>query len=151
MRCGAMKLRINRARADKLYVEALDVMERRKCGFWVPRMQYLALRGYADAMIVLANWYSESGTLDAEGRPGDASSAAGLYRRAYRQGSAMAAQAMAMGCFNRGDMKGYRHWLGMGARAGDGEAQRVRRLFETRLPHSRARRIGRLRPWQERD
>jgi len=58
---------------------------------------------------------------------------------------------MAMGCFNRGDMRGYRHWLALGARAGDENARRARGFFEMRLPHSYAGRIGRLRPWQKRD
>ena len=56
-----------------------------------------------------------------------------------------------MGCFNRGDMRGYRHWLALGARAGDENARRARGFFEMRLPHSYAGRIGRLRPWQKRD
>ncbi len=146
-----MKPRIDPDRAERLYCEALEIQAARKPGFWVPRMQYLALRGYDFAMIVLANWYSESGKLSDEGRPGDAFSAAGLYRRAYRQGYATAAQNMAMGCFNRSDMAGYRHWLAQGAKLGDEDAQRERRFFETRLPHSDARKIGRLRPYQKRD
>jgi hypothetical protein len=146
-----MKPRIDPDRAEKLYGEALEIQEGRRRGWWVPRMQYLAFRGYDYAMTELARWYSDSNDLADLGSARDPFSAAGLYRRAYRQGSTQAAQHMAMGCFNRGDMAGYRHWLAQGAKAGDEEAREQRRNFETRLWHSNARKVGRLRPTQKRD
>lgn len=146
-----MKPRIDPGRADRLYAEAIDIQEGRRRGFWVPRMQYLAFRRYDYAMIELARWHADSNATADLGRSGDPFSAAGLYRRALRQGNALAAQHLSRGCFNRGDMKGYRHWLAQGAKAGDEEARRERRFFETRLSHQNARKVGRLRPWQKRD
>jgi hypothetical protein len=56
-----------------------------------------------------------------------------------------------MSCFNRNDMVGYRHWLRCAAKAGDTDAARSLRFFETRLWHAAARKVGRLRPRQKRD
>ena len=44
----------------------------------------------------------------AAGKPSDAYSGTGLARRAFRLGSARAGQHLAMDCFNRGDLPGYR-------------------------------------------
>src|SRR6185437_12071130 len=79
---------------DKLYLQALNIRERRAPGLWLPRIWTLALRGHADAMIELAGWLS--GDADALGALGDGFSAAGLYRRAYRKGNARAAYNLAM-------------------------------------------------------
>jgi TPR repeat protein len=139
------------ARADKLYLKALNIREGNANGLWVPILQHLALRGHSGAMIDLANWFCGSNSLRDLGATADAFSAAGLYRRAYRKGDARAAQHLAMGCFNRNDLRGYRLWLGRAARTGDGEAAVQLRRFETRLWHDAARRIGRLRPHDKRD
>lgn len=141
---GKMKPRIAPDRADRLYAEALDIQEGRAPGLWLPRMRHLAFRDHGYAMVELARWHADLGGEDDP-------RALRLYRRAYRLGHAQAAQHLAMGCFNRGDMKGYRYWLAQGAKAGDEEAARERRCFETRLPHDDARKVGRLRPWHKRD
>lgn len=139
-----MKPRIDPDRADRLYAEALDIQEGRKLGLWLPRMRHLALRDHGYAMVELARFHAEQGSdRDPLARR--------LYLRAFRQGHTQAAQHLAMGSFNRGDMKGYRYWLAQGAKAGDEDAQRERRFFETRLPHLDARKVGRLRPWHKRD
>lgn len=137
--------------ADRLYLKGLAIRYERRTGKWLPIMWHLALRGHAGAMIELADWFSDDGSADPFGTPADAFSAAGLYRRAYRRGDLRAAQHLALSCFNRNDMAGYRHWLGQGARAGDGEARQERRHFETRLWHADAARARRLRPKQKRD
>lgn len=140
----AVKPRIDPSRADRLYAEALDIQEGRRPGLWLPRMRYLAFRDYGYAMVELARWHAYAG---GENDP----IAMNLYRRAYCLGHSQAAQHLAMGCFNAGDMKGYRRWLRLAAKAGDGDALREHRCFETRLPHGDARKVGRLRPWQKRD
>jgi TPR repeat protein len=139
------------SKAERLYEKGLRIRERRSVGLWMPIMWHLAVRGHPDAMIELASWFSRDGSLKAFGSPDDGFSAAGLYRRAYRKGEARAAQHVAMSCFNRNDLAGYRRWLRLAARAGDEEAAHQLRCFETRLPHGAARKIGRGRPDQKRD
>jgi len=137
--------------ADRLYLKGLAIRHERHLGKWLPIMWHLALRGHAGAMIELADWFSDDGSADPFGTPARAFSAAGLYRRAYKLGDLRAAQHLALSCFNQNDMAGYRHWLGQGAKAGDGEAKQERRQFETRLWHADAGRVRRLRPKQKRD
>lgn len=146
-----MPLALDPDEAERLYQRALAIREIRTGGLWLPIMWHLALRGHTDAMIELANWCSYGNSLQALGRASDRFSPAGLYRRAYRQGDARAAQHMAMSCFNRNDLIGYRFWLAQGVRAGDGEAAEHRRWFETRFWHGAARDIWRGRPKQKRD
>ena len=136
--------------ADRLYLRALAIRYERHVGKWLPIVWHLALRGHTGAMIELADWFSNEGSADPFGTPADAFSAAGLYRRAYRKGDKRAAQHLALSCFNRGNMAGYRHWLGQGAKAGDGEANQERGRFETRLWHAAAHKVRRLRPRQKR-
>ncbi|MES2054444.1 MAG: hypothetical protein V4564_00775 [Pseudomonadota bacterium] len=139
------------ARTERLYCRALKIAAGGTPGLWLLIMQHLAFRGHIGAMRELANWYSRSNRVEALGAAGDHSSAAGLYRRAWRRGDAYAAQHLAMSCFNRGDLQGYRRWIGRAAQAGDTDARREARRFETRLPHANARKIGRLRPFARRD
>lgn len=134
---------------DKLYLQALNIRERRAPGLWLPRIWTLALRGHADAMIELAGWLS--GDADAPGALADGFSAAGLYRRAYRKGNARAAYNLAMSFFNRNDLQRYRYWLRKAARAGDHAAALQAARFETRLPHAAAAKIRRRRPEAKRD
>jgi hypothetical protein len=141
----------DKAKTDRLHSKALDIREGNAVGLWVPIMRHLALRGHHAAMIDLAAWFSQSNRLADFGSPADGFSAAGLYRRAWRHGNAYAAQHLAMGCFNRGDLRGYRHWLGHSARAGDADAKRELLRFEIRLPHANARKVRRLRPFARRD
>jgi hypothetical protein len=129
----------------------LNIRERRTGGLWLPIMWHLALRGHTDAMIELASWLSDDNNRSSLGKASDPFSAAGLYRRAYLKGNARAAQHMAMSCFNRRNMPGYRFWLGRDASAGDPEASDQLRFFETRLWHGAAHDIKRGRPEQKRD
>ena len=139
-------------RAARLYLRALEIREQNRPGLWVPIIWHLALRRHTDAMIDLASWF-----LEAERWPGklgslaDSFASGGLYTRAFKLGNPRAAQHLAMHCFNRRDLRGYRHWLKRGAAIGDGYAANQSRHFETRLPHSNARRIRRLRPHHDRD
>lgn len=136
---------------DRLYLKGLAVRYERHVGLWMPIMWHLALRGHTGAMRELANYFSGNDIRAAFGTFADPFSPAGLYRRAYLKGDVYAAQHVAMSCFNRNDMIGYRRWLRLAAKAGDVEAQRGLRHFETRLWHSAARKVGRLRPKQKRD
>jgi hypothetical protein len=136
---------------DRLYLKGLAVRYERHTGLWMPIMWHLALNGHSGAMIELADWFSSDNSAKAFGTPAGTFSAAGLYYRAYRKGDARAANNAAMSCFNRGDMIGYRQWLRRASKAGDAEAGVQLRYFETRLCHSAARKIGRLRPEQKRD
>jgi hypothetical protein len=101
---------------------------------------HLALRRYPSVMTELSRRIGEDGLSAA-----DRFSAAGLAYRAFRQGDPLAAYNLAMSCFNRRDLRGYRHWLRLAAHAGDDARGQLRR-FETRLPHGAARDIGRGRP-----
>lgn len=141
----------NDTRDEQLYLKALYIRHERHIGLWLPIIWHLALRGHVDAMIELASWFSSDNSLQAYGSPADRFSAAALYRRAWRKGDGRAAHHMAMGCFNRGDLIGYRTWLRRAARAGYSDAAGELRYFETRLPHAMAREIGRGRPEQKRD
>ena len=136
---------------DRLYLKGLGVRYDRDFGLWMPVMWHLALRGHTGAMIELADWFSTDSSTKSFGTPADPFSAAGLYYRAYRKGDARAANNAAMSCFNRNDMTGYRQWLRRAARAGDAKAGKQLGHFETRLWHSDARKVGRLRPHQQRD
>ncbi|HEY6965283.1 MAG TPA: hypothetical protein VI407_08695 [Erythrobacter sp.] len=136
---------------DRLYLKALSIRHERGVGLWLPIMQHLALRGHAEAMVELADWFSGADRVSEIGRACDATTPAGLYRRAYRKGYAIAARNMAISCFNGGDMAGYRRWLRKAARAGDAESGQELRYFETRLWHGAARKVRRIRPVQKRD
>lgn len=138
-------------RADRLYANGLRIRHQHAVGLWLPIMRHLAMRGHVDAMIELADWYSEGDATQAFGKPADSFAAAGLYRRAWRKGDARAALNAATSCFNRNDMIGYRSWLHKAANAGAAEATRALRAFETRLWHSAARKIRRMRPRHKRD
>ena len=107
---------------------------------------HLALRRYPSAMTELSRRIGEDGLSAA-----DPFSAAGLAYRALRQGDPVAAYNLAMSCFNRRDLSGYRHWLRLAAQAGDEGADEQLRRFETRLPHGAARDIRRGRPRQAYD
>lgn len=133
---------------ERLYMKALNIREGRARGYWLPKMWHLALRGHSGAMIDLADWLSDGcGT----GSPADNFSAAGLYRRAFCQGDSRAAHNMAMTCFNRNDLAGYRAWITKAGRSGDQAARLQASRFETRLPHSAAAKVRRIRPDQKRD
>ena len=99
---------------------------------------HLALRRYPSAMTELSRRIGEDGLPVA-----DAFSAAGLAYRSFRLGDPVAAYNFAMARFNRGDLQGYRYWLRRAAQAGDDEAERQFRRFETRLPHGAAHDIRR--------
>ena len=139
-------------RSERLYLKALSIREEHKPGRWVSILWHLAMRRHTEAMIDLACWFCDSDIWPGKlGARADGFSAAGLYYRAFRLGNARAAQHLAMHCFNSRDMPGYRYWLRQGANLDDGYAANQVRKFETRLPHSSARRIGRLRPYHKRD
>ena len=150
-KCRAMEYLTDDTAEGRLYLKGLSVRYERHTGLWMPIMWHLALRGHAGAMIELADWYSADDSATAFGKPADPFSPAGLYYRAYLKGQARAAINAAMSCFNRNDMIGYRQWLRRAATAGDAGAQKRLRYFETRLWHSAARKVGRLRPEQKRD
>lgn len=136
---------------ERLYIKALSIRHERGRGLWMPIMWHLALRGHTGAMIELADWFCGDDAAKNVGKASDAFSAAGLYYRAYRKRDARAARNMAISCFNRSDMAGYRRWLGRAAKAGDTESARDLLYFETRLWHGAARSVRRLRPVQKRD
>ena len=146
-----MEIVPNDSRLDRLFLRGLRIRYERGLGLWRPIMWHLALRRHTGAMVELANWYSADDSIKSFGNPADAFSPAGLYYRALRLGDTRAAADAAVSCFNRNDMIGYRRWLARGAKAGDAEARRNLRWFETRLWHARSRRVRRLRPVQSRD
>jgi hypothetical protein len=102
---------------------------------------HLALRRYPAALTELSRQLGDDG-LSAS----DPFSALGLSMRALKLGDPTAAYNLAMSCFNRRNLQGYRHWLRRAAKAGDEDASRQLRRFETRLSHGAARDIRRCRP-----
>lgn len=139
-------------RENRLYLKALGVRHEHKPGLWEPIIWHLALRHDSEAMIDLASSFCDTGKWPGKlGSQIDRFSAAGLYYRAFRLGNARAAQHLAIHYFNSRNMRGYRHWLRRGANLGDGYAANQAKHFETRMPHSTARRIRRLRPYHKRD
>lgn len=99
---------------------------------------HLALRRYPSAMTELARRLGDDGRSAA-----DPYSSEGLCHRALQRGDPTAAYNMAMTCFNRRDLQGYRRWLRLAAKAGYEDAGQQLRHFETRLPHTAARDINR--------
>ncbi|MBX9815045.1 MAG: hypothetical protein K2X76_10120 [Sphingomonas sp.] len=142
---------IKSPRNERLYAIALDTRFNRQIGTWLPKIRALATRGDRDAMTDLADWCSGQDRRSEMGSLANPASPAGLYLRAYRQGSVRAAENMAISCFNRRDLIGYRYWLVRAARAGSADAERAVRRFEIRSWHGAARGIGRLRPRRKRD
>ncbi len=105
-------------------------------------IRHLALRRDPDAV-------TELDRLSSDKRPGSiALSAAAMVRRVALKGHGPAAYNLAMQRFNDRDLPGYRGWLRHAAKAGDEDAIRQLRRFETRLPHGAARDIGRGRPYR---
>jgi hypothetical protein len=149
--CSRMETLTADTSKDRLYLKGLGIRYERRIGLWLPIMRRLALRGHTGAMIELADWFSSDNRAKTFGKPADAYSAAGLYLRACRKGDARAASNAAMSCFNRNDMAGYRRWLRQGVRIGDQEAALELGWFESRLWHSAARKVRRLRPKLMRD
>jgi hypothetical protein len=125
---------------DRLWSRYWSIRDEHRNGYGLPILWHLALRGDPLAMTELGS------TFDSAGRIADSFSQEGLAYRAYRRGSAMGAQHLAMNAFNRGDLGRYRLWLARAAGSGDRDAARELRKFELRLPHTRAARIGRKRP-----
>jgi hypothetical protein len=136
---------------DRLYLKGLAIRYEKAKGLWSPIMWHLALRGHTRAMNEFADYFDDNDSYATLGKPANAFSTAGLYRRAYRKGEGWAARNLALSYFNRNNMVGYRRWLKLAARAGDEESATELQHFETRLPHGAARRIRRLRPKQRRD
>lgn len=127
-------------RDERLYVRAMRILDRLENGHRIPILEHLARRGMPSAMVALANEYCTPG------RVADPWSVSGLYRGAWRRGEYLGARNLAVDCFNRRDLQGYRYWLHRAARAGDPYSAREVRRFETRLPHLNARKIRRKRP-----
>lgn len=135
------------ANFDKLYSRALAIQSGRANGLWEPIIWHLALRGYPPALVVLADWMTDSGPSLMLLRPGSHLFSAGnLYRRAWRDGDVLAAYNYALAYFNANNLGRYRVWLRRAAQTGDQSALQQLRAFDTRLPHRLARKIGRHRP-----
>ena len=109
---------------ERIYEDALLIQHGERIGAWLPKIWHLAARGHSEAMVELADWLSENNSLESFGKTSDAFSPAGLYYRAYRRGIARAAYNVALSCFNRSDMAGYRLWLRRAAVTGDGAAKK---------------------------
>jgi hypothetical protein len=126
---------------DSLFLHALDIHDLRANGHYMPILRSLSMRKHEHAMLMLASY------IRLGGRICDAGSGLWLLHRAYKRGSVVAAQNLAMEYFNRDDMTGYRHWLNKAARMNDLDSVFELGHFATRLPHGNARFIKRHRPW----
>ncbi|WP_283404320.1 hypothetical protein [Sphingopyxis sp. Geo25] len=130
---------------DALYDRALRIQSGLKNGNCQPLFNALACRGYQHGQVVHACDFAMDGT--GFSHPAFAPY---WYRRAWRSGNASAAQHMAMDCFARNNLQGYRLWLGRAARLGDKDAAYELSKFATRLPYRRLRAIKRFRPAYQR-
>lgn len=128
---------IPEAKAERLFNRAMLILDRRANGFGEPILWHLALRRYGWGMTEFAR------RLGSPGKIADGWSADGLNYRAWRAGNDTAAWNMAMTCFNRRDLVGYRRWLRRAAKTGNHDATESLPHFETRLPHGVARDIRR--------
>ena len=137
-------------REERLWRRMWDIRDGPAHGLWVPIMQHLAMRREPEVMVQFADWYSGRDGTDL-GAAADPFSAAGLYRRAWRNEVARGAYNLAISFLNRGDLSGYRHWLRRAGRAGNAAAARQAKRFELRLPHTAAKRVRRWRPEAPRD
>ena len=140
-----MKNRRDPAKRDKLWRRYWAIRDDHVPGLATPILWHLALGHDPAIMVDLAS------TFPAPGRRADSFSQAGLCYRAWRLGYGYGAQHLAMNAFNTGDMHGYRTWLRRAANAGDKDSARGLKRFETRLPHTNARRVGRKRPHRKSD
>ena len=130
---------------DRLWARYWAIRDSHKNGYWMPILWHLALRRDSIAMTELSSTFAKIG------RIADPFSQSGLAYRAYRAGSALGAQHLAMNAFNQRDLSGYRYWLGHAARLGDCDAKSEHSRFEIRLPHQNAALIGRKRPHRASD
>lgn len=126
---------------DRLYDRALHIQAGLEPGFCRPILRALAVRNHGHGQVLFACDFAKE-----RPRFNHPAFSAYWYRRAWRGGSATAAQHMAMDCFARRDLKGYRQWLRRAALLGDEEAAFELGKFATRLPHLRLRQINRIRP-----
>ncbi len=126
---------------DDLWELALEKLAGRTPGWGEPLLWHLAMRGHVHAMMELSTFIDDDGPIS------DPYTTRGLAYRVYRLGHWAGAQHLAMLSFNDNNLNGYRHWLRKAAQLGGvfDELDELKR-FETRLPHSNARKIGRLRP-----
>jgi hypothetical protein len=133
------------AKSEALWRRYWAIRDDHANGLAAPISWHLALGRHAPMMVTLASTFATPGRLS------DRFSQAGLCYRAWRQGYCYGAQHLAMNAFNTGDMHGYRLWLRRAANAGDTDAARELKRFETRLPHIGASRARRRRPYRKYD
>ncbi len=130
---------------DRLWARYWRIRDNYRNGLCMPILWHLALQRDVEAMLEL------SSVSDQVGRCADPFSSEGLAYRAFKAGSATAAQNLAMSAFNRNDLQGYRQWLAKAAMLGGEDEKRELKRFEIRLPHGNARKIGRKRPTRRYD
>lgn len=130
---------------DRMWARYWAIRDDHHNGHRMPILWHLAFRRDPTAMTELGSTFGKVGRIT------DPFSQNGLAYRAYRAGSALGAQHLAMNAFNHRNLSGYRHWLGKAASLGDRDAQQERRRFEVRLPHENAALIGRKRPHRSSD
>lgn len=140
-----MKNRRDPAKRETLWRRYWAIRDDHANGHAKPILWHLALGQDPSLMVTLAATFSTSGRLS------DGFSQAGLCYRAWRLGNCYGAQHLAMNAFNRNDLHGYRLWLRRAANAGDADAARELKRFETRLPHTNAGRVRRRRPYRKYD
>lgn len=131
---------------DQLFERAEAILEGRGIGLGEPILQHLAIRQHGRAMLEVASRATLGGLRSELGTPAKWFSPFNLMYRAYRLGEPNAAQNLAMTHFNVGDMRGYRHWIRLAARAGDTNTAVDAKRFELRETHRLAARLRRLRP-----
>jgi hypothetical protein len=128
---------------EKLWQRYWAITDNKANGLYEPILWHLALGQDYSAMTTLGDTFGSSGPIS------EPFSKLWLCYQADRGGYEYASQHLAMEAFNRGDLKGYRHWLRRHARFGDPEVMQQLKRFETRQPHSAAAKIRRRRPYRK--
>lgn len=141
---------MDEAKAERLYLRAAAILDRRSNGLAMPILRHLALRGHGWSNAILAD-LSSGPDGNRPGLPSRQGSPAWLYRRAHRNGVDWALRNLAISHFNANKLRDYRFWLAQAARYGAEEAAVELRYFQLRQPHGAARKIGRHRPRQRHD
>jgi TPR repeat protein len=120
----------------RLYLRAIDIIERRANGHALPILRKLAARGFAPAINVLSDYLADAQAIR-------------LLRRSARAGDMISIYNLAITHRNRGDLLNYRLTLSRAARLDPDYAAELRQ-FKTRFPAAVMRRHRRLAPNRDR-
>ena len=115
-----------------MFERAVEILDGRRTGHALPILRALSARGFAPAQNALSDFVPPR-------------RAVALLRRAALGGDGAARYNLAIEHRNRGDMRGYRHYLAQAART-DPDAREELGRFRLRFPHTVMKRFRRFGP-----